>query len=66
LIGGTGDDIYTVDNADDEIIENTDEGTDLVRSSVSWILDDHLENLTLIGIADIDGTGNTLNNLMRG
>ncbi|HAX89122.1 MAG TPA: hypothetical protein DCY91_23365, partial [Cyanobacteria bacterium UBA11370] len=66
LTGGEGNDTYTVDNPLDIIIEHTDEGIDLVRSSVSWILDDHLENLTLISIADIDGTGNALNNLMRG
>ncbi|MEA5604841.1 beta strand repeat-containing protein, partial [Nostoc sp. UHCC 0252] len=62
LVGGAGNDIYTVDNLGDIIVESLNAGTDLVNSSVSWVLGDHLENLTLIGTRAITATGNNLNN----
>jgi Ca2+-binding RTX toxin-like protein len=66
LIGGAGNDIYIVDNVDDVVIENAGEGTDTIQSSVSWTLGADLENLTLTGTADIDGTGNNLSNTLTG
>ncbi|MCF2147238.1 putative Ig domain-containing protein [Desmonostoc muscorum LEGE 12446] len=66
LIGGKGNDIYTVDSIGDTIIESANAGTDLVKSSVGWVLGANLENLTLIGIEAIDGTGNSLNNILTG
>jgi len=66
LIGGTGNDTYIVDTATDTIIENLNEGTDLVQSSVTYTLSNNLENLTLTGTANIDGTGNILNNTITG
>jgi len=66
MIGGLGDDIYVVDNVGDEITENASAGTDLVRSSISYALGANLENLTLTGGALIDGTGNSLNNVIVG
>jgi Ca2+-binding RTX toxin-like protein len=62
LIGGPGDDIYTVDDPQDLVIELPEEGTDLVRSSVSYALGTALESLTLIGTAAIEGSGNALDN----
>ena len=45
----------------------TDEGTDPVQSSVSFSLGgQYIENLTLTGTANIDGTGNSLANLLTG
>ena len=41
-------------------------GTDLVNSSVSFVLGPYLDNLTLIGVLDINGTGNELNNILTG
>jgi len=41
-------------------------GIDEVRSSVDFTLGSHLENLTLTGTADIDGAGNSLDNLLLG
>jgi len=59
-------DTYMVDNAADTAVENANEGTDTVQASVSWTLVANLENLTLTGAAAINGTGNTLNNVMTG
>ncbi|WP_395021980.1 beta strand repeat-containing protein, partial [Dongia sp.] len=66
LVGGAGDDIYVVDNAGDVVTESTSEGTDLVRASVSYTLGSNVENLTLTGTAAINGTGNTLDNVLTG
>ncbi|MCE4553518.1 PA14 domain-containing protein [Pelomonas sp. P8] len=66
LVGGAGNDIYVVDSAGDTITENAGEGTDTVRSSVSWVLGANLENLELTGADAIDGTGNSLANLLTG
>jgi Ca2+-binding RTX toxin-like protein len=64
--GGTGNDTFIVDNIDDVVTENLNEGTDTVQASVSYSLGINLENLTLTGVSTIDGTGNTLNNLIAG
>jgi len=66
LIGGKGNDIYTVDSLSDVIIEGLNAGTDLVKSSVNWVLGANLENLTLIGTEAINGTGNSLKNVLTG
>jgi Ca2+-binding RTX toxin-like protein len=66
LMGGKGDDLYRVDTAYDTIIESSNEGTDTVNSSVSWILGANFENLNLMGSANLLGTGNRLNNVITG
>ncbi|MBK1986059.1 VCBS repeat-containing protein [Sphaerospermopsis aphanizomenoides BCCUSP55] len=66
LIGGLGNDTYFVDNSGDTVTENPSAGTDTVNSSVSFILDANIENLTLTGTAYIDGTGNDLANNITG
>ncbi|ACC83035.1 beta strand repeat-containing protein [Nostoc punctiforme] len=66
LIGGKGNDTYTVDTIGDTIVESASAGTDLVKSSVSWVLGNNLENLTLTGTDAINGTGNSLNNILTG
>ena len=58
MIGGLGNDTYVVDNAGDVVTEALNEGTDTVQSSVSYTLGANVENLTLTGSADINGTGN--------
>ena len=66
MSGGAGDDTYTVDNVGDYVDELANSGTDLVRSSVGYKLTDHVDNLTLTGIAAINGTGNGLANILTG
>ncbi|MCB1660082.1 MAG: hypothetical protein KDI39_17820, partial [Pseudomonadales bacterium] len=41
-------------------------GTDTVLSSISYTLPNNIENLILTGSADINGTGNSLNNVLQG
>jgi len=65
--GGAGDQIYYVDNVGDRVIEANVAGTDLVNSSVSFSLaGQYIENLTLTGTGNINGTGNSLANLLIG
>jgi Ca2+-binding RTX toxin-like protein len=66
LIGGTGNDVYIIDTTTDTITENLNEGIDTVQSSVTYTLGNNLENLTLTGTAAINGTGNSLNNIITG
>lgn len=66
MSGGAGNDIYVVDNVGDQVIENAGEGTDLVRSSITHTLASNVENLVLTGTADLNGTGNGLNNNITG
>ncbi|MCQ8901786.1 calcium-binding protein [Acinetobacter baumannii] len=66
LLGGLGNDVYVVDSTTDTITENTNEGIDTVRSSVTYTLGNNLENLTLTGTTAINATGNALNNTLIG
>ncbi|MFA5180547.1 MAG: calcium-binding protein, partial [Syntrophales bacterium] len=66
MAGGTGNDTYYVDNAGDTVTEATEEGTDTVRSSVTYVLGDNVENLILTGGDDLNGTGNALDNRIYG
>jgi Ca2+-binding RTX toxin-like protein len=66
FIGGLGNDTFVVDNSAEQISENLNEGTDTVLSSASFLLTANLENLTLTGVAILDGTGNDLNNILIG
>ena len=66
MSGGVGDDKYVVDNAGDVVTEAADGGTDLVYASIDYTLGANLEDLALTGPAAINGTGNELNNTLRG
>lgn len=66
LTGGAGDDSYLVDSTADSVVELDGQGTDLVTSTATYTLSGNIENLSLTGSAMINGTGNTLNNLLTG
>ncbi len=66
IAGYFGDDTYIVDNAADAVVENAGEGTDTVKSSLTWTLGSNFERLTLLGSTDISGTGNSLANIITG
>ena len=65
LAGGAGDDVYVVDSALDSITDTT--GTDTVRTARDgYVLGGTLENLRLLGNADIGGSGNSGANWLTG
>jgi len=64
--GGSGNDTYIVDNILDRTVESAGGGDDLVKSSVTFGLDNFVEFLTLTGSGNINGTGNALNNVIIG
>jgi len=66
MAGGTGNDIYVVDNTGDKVTEGANEGIDTVRSSISYTLGANVERLELTGTAGIDGTGNSADNVIIG
>ena len=65
LVGGTGNDTYVVDGLSDVVVEAAAEGTDLVKTSLSYTLGTNLENLMLTGTA-ANGTGNGVANSLAG
>lgn len=66
LIGGAGNDIYLVDNTADVVTEVASGGTDLVQAWANYTLSNEVENLSLMGTAAINGTGNSLVNILTG
>jgi len=69
LRGGGGNDTYTVDSADDVVIEDAGVGTgnDTVIAGVDCTLSDNVEALILTGTqAGLKGTGNALDNSITG
>ena len=65
LTGGLGNDTYVIGTGD-TVLEALNAGTDTVQSSITYTLGANVENLTLLGFAAINGTGNALNNIFAG
>ncbi|WP_082506625.1 hypothetical protein, partial [Rhizobium sp. Leaf383] len=66
MYGGDGDDTYRVDVAGDIVTEYEDQGTDTVRTNLTYSLGENVENLILGGSSAVNGTGNALNNIITG
>ncbi|MFH0784535.1 MAG: calcium-binding protein, partial [Pseudomonadota bacterium] len=66
MVGGLGDDTYVVDILGDTVVENVNEGTDVVQTAITYTLGANVENLLLTGTTAIDGTGNSLDNVLTG
>ena len=66
MLGGAGNDAYFVDNIGDSVIENLDEGTDAVFSTIDYTLTANVETLVLQGSDNLSGAGNALNNTIHG
>jgi serralysin len=66
MVGGAGNDTYVLDNAGDVVTEAAGGGTDLVQLSTSWTMAANVEKVALTGSANINATGNILNNTMAG
>lgn len=66
LLGVGDNNTYFVDISTDVIVENANEGTDTVSSAITYTLGTNLENLTLTGATAINGSGNTVANVLAG
>lgn len=69
LYGGDGDHTYIVDSAQDLVVEEENSGVDSVYATywdTTMTLYEHVENLVLMGIEDLPGTGNGLANALTG
>ncbi|MEY4765486.1 MAG: hypothetical protein RI907_2159, partial [Pseudomonadota bacterium] len=67
MAGGLGNDTYVLDQAGDNVWEASDEGIDTIERAYDtlYILDDNVENLTLLGSV-YRGNGNELDNVITG
>ena len=69
MIGGRGNDLFIVDSLLDTIVEKLGEGTDTAETALSaYSLAGiaNIENLTFTGSGPFHGTGNALDNTIRG
>ncbi len=66
MTGGDGNDTYYIDDWSDVVVEGVGEGTDTIIASQSVDLFDNVENLTLVGGADLYANGNGLDNVIIG
>jgi Ca2+-binding RTX toxin-like protein len=64
--GGLGNDTYYVYEPSDTVIENAGESIDRVLAFTHFSLTDNVENLDLLGVADLQGYGNGLANVING
>ncbi|CAN7440862.1 M10 family metallopeptidase C-terminal domain-containing protein [Rhizobium sp. LjRoot254] len=64
--GGEQDDLYIIDDALIVLGEQTNAGTDTVRSTVTWTLGNNFENLIFTGESSLTGKGNDSANRITG
>ena len=66
MIGAAGNDRYIVNTRGDRVVEFANEGHDTIESSISWTMEDHVEDLILTGTNDSFAKGNTQANVITG
>ncbi|MXN49109.1 hypothetical protein GR138_28290, partial [Shinella kummerowiae] len=74
MIGNLRNNVFSVNHAGDRVVDGSSDasGIDTVRSSISFSLgqsknvEGKIENLTLLGTTNINGTGNGLANVLTG
>ncbi|WP_084324364.1 calcium-binding protein [Hyphomonas polymorpha] len=68
IIGGAGNDTYVVDDIGDTVVEGSNAGNDTVESSITFTIASlaNVENITLLGGAAINATGNNSANILIG
>jgi Ca2+-binding RTX toxin-like protein len=69
MTGGIGNDTFVVDSIGDVVIENANEGTDTIETtlnSISLAALPNIENLTFVGTGNFTGTGNAAANTITG
>ena len=64
LIGGSGNDTFVINNAGDLIQDTASGASNVIQSSVSFVLPVNVNTLTLTGTADLSGTGNAASNVI--
>ncbi len=65
LRGGSGDDTYQVQDSNDTVFELSNQGSDLIRTGLDYILPANVERLVILASAR-NATGNALDNIIVG
>jgi Ca2+-binding RTX toxin-like protein len=67
MIGGAGNDVYFIDSSSDLVIENPNEGNDIVYASIDYTIGANIESVVLVeGSGNINAAGNDTNNALVG
>ena len=68
MTGGSGNDIYVIQDAGDVTVEDLNQGNDTIQATITYSIEDYLniENITLMGVLKADGKGNSRDNILQG
>gem|GEM_PF-6451012 len=66
MIGGVGDNTFVVNNEQDVVVKQANDGNNTILASVNYVLPQHVQNLTLTGGDDLTAIGNDLNGTLTG